>query len=145
MIHTYRVFAGPKTAEALAPYGAEELAAYRKNQLDPVRRRASAAYVITPAARLDLRRDRVGRARSSAASAGNYGIAIILLTLLVRLLMFPLGRKQALTAKKMQDLQPLPEGDPGEVQGRQGAADPRDLGPLQEARGQPGRAAACRP
>ena len=37
----------------------------------------------------------------------NYGIAIILLTLLVRLIMFPLGRKQAIAAKKMQDLQPL--------------------------------------
>jgi YidC/Oxa1 family membrane protein insertase len=37
---------------------------------------------------------------------GNYGIAIILLTLTVRMMMFPLGRKQALMAKKMQDLQP---------------------------------------
>ena len=30
--HTYRVFAGPKTAEALTPYDAEDLATYRKNQ-----------------------------------------------------------------------------------------------------------------
>ena len=37
---------------------------------------------------------------------GNYGVAIILLTLTVRMMMFPLGRKQALMAKKMQDLQP---------------------------------------
>ena len=44
---------------------------------------------------------------SSADSKGNYGIAIILLTILVRGLMFPLGRKQALSAQKMQSLQPL--------------------------------------
>ena len=37
---------------------------------------------------------------------GNYGIAIILLTMMVRMMMFPLGRKQALMAKRMQDLQP---------------------------------------
>jgi YidC/Oxa1 family membrane protein insertase len=37
---------------------------------------------------------------------GNYGIAIIMLTVLVRLCMFPLSRKQALSAKKMQELQP---------------------------------------
>ena len=30
--HTYRVFTGPKTFQALAPYGAEDLASYRKNQ-----------------------------------------------------------------------------------------------------------------
>src|SRR5207248_2913870 len=40
-------------------------------------------------------------------SVGNYGVAIILLTLTVRLIMFPIGRKQAMAAKKMQDLQPL--------------------------------------
>ncbi len=39
-------------------------------------------------------------------SSGNYGIAIILLTLIVRGLMFPIGRKQALAAQKMQQLQP---------------------------------------
>ena len=37
---------------------------------------------------------------------GSYGIAIILLTITVRLLLFPLSRKQAMSAKKMQDLQP---------------------------------------
>lgn len=36
----------------------------------------------------------------------NYGVAIILLTILVRLCMFPLSRKQALSAQKMQELQP---------------------------------------
>ncbi len=37
---------------------------------------------------------------------GNYGIAIVMLTVLVRLAMFPLSRKQTLNALKMQELQP---------------------------------------
>jgi YidC/Oxa1 family membrane protein insertase len=37
---------------------------------------------------------------------GNYGLAIIMLTVLVRVCMFPLSRKQALSAQKMQELQP---------------------------------------
>jgi YidC/Oxa1 family membrane protein insertase len=36
----------------------------------------------------------------------NYGVAIIMLTVLVRGCMFPLSRKQALGAQKMQELQP---------------------------------------
>jgi YidC/Oxa1 family membrane protein insertase len=36
----------------------------------------------------------------------NYGVAIVLLTVLVRGIMFPLSRKQALGAQKMQELQP---------------------------------------
>ncbi|MEX0866065.1 MAG: YidC/Oxa1 family insertase periplasmic-domain containing protein, partial [Pirellulales bacterium] len=37
---------------------------------------------------------------------GNYGLAIIMLTVLVRGCMFPISRKQALGAQKMQELQP---------------------------------------
>jgi YidC/Oxa1 family membrane protein insertase len=37
---------------------------------------------------------------------GNYGLAIIMLTVLVRGCMFPLSRKQALGMQKMQELQP---------------------------------------
>ncbi len=102
--HTYRLFAGPKTSEALQPYGAEGLATYRKNQwvpFAPVLARA----VITPT--LDF----MYRLTQSVANLfgwknGNYGIAIILLTMAVRAMMFPLGRKQAMTAQKMQALQP---------------------------------------
>ena len=36
LTHTYRVFAGPKTAEALKPYRREELALYRKTSWHPV-------------------------------------------------------------------------------------------------------------
>ena len=45
-------------------------------------------------------------ARFFGGKKGNYGIAIILLTILVRGLMFPLGRKQALAAQKMQSSSP---------------------------------------
>jgi YidC/Oxa1 family membrane protein insertase len=40
------------------------------------------------------------------ALVGNWGVAIIMLTVMVRLLMFPLSRKQALAAVKMQALKP---------------------------------------
>ena len=40
------------------------------------------------------------------AVIGNYGIAILLLTVLVRAAMFPISRKQALSSQKMQVLQP---------------------------------------
>jgi YidC/Oxa1 family membrane protein insertase len=37
---------------------------------------------------------------------GNWGLAIVMLTVLVRACMFPLSRKQAISAQKMQALQP---------------------------------------
>ena len=40
------------------------------------------------------------------AVVGNYGLAIVLLTLFVRGCMFPISRKQAMGMKKMQELQP---------------------------------------
>ena len=40
------------------------------------------------------------------SGVGNFGIAIIMLTLLVRACMFPLSKKQALNMIKMQELQP---------------------------------------
>ncbi len=105
VVHTYRIFAGPKIAEALRPYGADELASYRKNQWIPLAPYLARA-VITPT--LGFTYEVTARiSRFFGGTRGNYGIAIILLTILVRALMFPLGRKQALAAKKMQELQPL--------------------------------------
>jgi len=104
--HTYQVFTGPKTSQALAPYGAEGLAAYRKNLWFNIPFASSLAQnVIAPLL------DKIYLLTKQVAGFfgfknGNYGIAIILLTLTVRMMMFPLGRKQALMAKKMQDLQP---------------------------------------
>jgi YidC/Oxa1 family membrane protein insertase len=106
VVHKYKVFAGPKTADALQPYGAEALTSYRKNQWFGIPFAPEVASVIAPL--LDHIYDLTRRvAGVFGGTRGNYGVAIILLTLLVRLIMFPLGRKQALAAKKMQDLQPL--------------------------------------
>ena len=104
--HDYKVFAGPKLAAALTPYGATDLASYRKYQLISIPFASSLAQnVIAPLL------DRIYAltewvARLFGGTRGNYGIAIILLTMTVRLCMFPLGRKQAMISKKMQDLQP---------------------------------------
>ena len=66
--HTYKVFAGPKTAEALTPYGAEELASYRKNQWIGIPVRARDGRVRDhAAARHDLPAYRSGSRGSSAA------------------------------------------------------------------------------
>ena len=106
-VHTYRVFAGPKTAEALRPYGAEDLVGYRKAGWFGIPGAPSLArYVITPTLAFTYGVTlRVSQFFNGIK--GNYGVAIILLTILVRAMMFPLGRKQALAAKKMQELQPL--------------------------------------
>ncbi len=107
VVHTYRLFAGPKTSDALRPYGAEELASYRKAGWFGIPGAPYLArYVITPTlAFMYGMTQRVSR--FFHGTEGNYGIAIILLTITVRALMFPIGRKQALAAKKMQELQPL--------------------------------------
>ncbi len=107
VVHNYRVFVGPKTAASLAPFAADELSSYRKNQWVTIPFASSLAKnVIAPLL------DKIywlteSVSKTFGGSKGNYGIAIILLTMTVRLIMFPIGRKQAMMAKKMQDLQPL--------------------------------------
>jgi YidC/Oxa1 family membrane protein insertase len=103
LVHNYRVYAGPKTLDTLAPYNAEILATYRKNWI-PLAPEI-ARFFITPILKFTYSlTERV--ARLFGGQTGNYGIAIILLTVIVRGLMFPIGRKQALAAQKMQNLQP---------------------------------------
>jgi YidC/Oxa1 family membrane protein insertase len=104
--HEYKIFAGPKTAEALKDYHAEVLASYRKGGWFSIPFAPYLArYVITPT--LAFTYDVTARvSRLFGGTKGNYGVAIIMLTMLVRLVMFPLGRKQALSAQKMQLLQP---------------------------------------
>lgn len=99
----FKVFAGPKTEAALTPFGAEELAVYRKGiiPLAPT----IARYFITPI--LSFTYGVTERVSSAfGGSRGNYGLAIIMLTLIVKMMLFPLGRKQALMAQRMQALQP---------------------------------------
>jgi YidC/Oxa1 family membrane protein insertase len=110
VVHTYRVFAGPKIEDALVAfgpdYGASRLASYHKSQwlgipFAPLIARSVIAPTLAFTYKVTL-----WVSRLFGGSKGNYGIAIILLTVIVRGLMFPLGRKQARVAQKMQELQP---------------------------------------
>lgn len=107
--HTYRVYAGPKVAESLAPYDAADLAAYRKGWslwvVGDLGASFMAKHVIAPML-VKVHAATQWVAGLFGGTRGSYGIAIILLTMTVRLVLLPLGRKQARAAKKMQDLQP---------------------------------------
>jgi len=100
---SFKVFAGPKIDSALAPYGAEELAVYRKGIIPfaPTIARVFIAPILSFTYGVT---EQV--ARAFGGTRGNYGVAIILLTVIVKLMLFPLGRKQALMAQRMQSIQP---------------------------------------
>ena len=98
--HKYKVYAGPKIGSDL-PAGAQDVA-FKTSYIPGAIWLAQT--VITPL--LGVTYQITQRVGGLFGKGGNYGVAIILLTMLVRLVMFPLGRKQALSAKKMQDLQP---------------------------------------
>ncbi len=80
-----RLFAGPKRPELLEPYGLGDCIYY--------------GWFATFAKAL-------GWLLHGLSGIGNYAIAIILLTVIVRGLMFPLSRKAAINAQKMQELAP---------------------------------------
>jgi len=82
----FKIYLGPKSPELLADYGLDSMIDY--GWFDFV---AKPMLVVM---------------HFFYGIVGNYGIAIILLTLVVRSAMFPLSRKQALNAMKMQELQP---------------------------------------
>jgi YidC/Oxa1 family membrane protein insertase len=86
LVQSYRVFAGPKHPQVLRQYGMEELITY-----------GWFPWVAKPLTWI---------LHSFYAVFRNYGIAIILLTVVVRGCMYPLGRKQAQNAQTMQDLAP---------------------------------------
>ena len=75
---------------------------------------------------------------------GNYGWSIIILTVIINAVMFPLRHKSVVSMRKMQEIQPEVEGDPGalrEAEGdRSGEAEdePGADGALPRARRQPG-------
>ncbi|WP_235934936.1 membrane protein insertase YidC [Candidatus Laterigemmans baculatus] len=81
-----RLFAGPKQPDLLAAYGMGETLEY-----------GWFGWIAAPLSWL---------LHGFYAIAGNYALAIILLTLLVRGCMFPLGRRAAIHAQKMQELAP---------------------------------------
>lgn len=86
LTHQYTVFAGPKRPELLAQYELNDLVYY-----------GWFGWIAVPLLHI---------LHFFYFIVGNYGIAIILLTVLVRLCLFPISRKQALNAQKMQELQP---------------------------------------
>ena len=82
----YRVFAGPKDTSILEHFGLERFIEY-----------GWIPWIAKPLSWILYLFYSIVR---------NYGIAIIMLTLLVRGAMFPLGRQAAINGQKMQELQP---------------------------------------
>lgn len=83
----FRLFAGPKQPELLARYGLQDCIYY-------------GLWLFSVFARI------LAGMLHFLSGIGNYALAIILLTLIVRGGMFPLSRKAAVNAQKMQELAP---------------------------------------
>ncbi len=84
--HEFEIFAGPKRPPLLENYGLNELVYYGWFEI--------------------CAKPMVAIVHFFHGIVDNYGLSIIMLTVLVRGLMFPLSRKQALGAQKMGELQP---------------------------------------
>ena len=101
--HRYELFAGPKRPRLLAKYGLDEVVYY-----------GWFSWIARPMVQLlHFFHNYI---------VFNYGLAIILLTIVVRGCMYPLSHKQALGAQKMQQIQPelkrLQEKYKNDVEGR---------------------------
>lgn len=84
--HDFQMYLGPKSQELLLPYSADSIIDYGWF--------GSISHVM------------VYLLKTFHGWGVHYGIAIIMLTILVRGMMFPISRKQAASSKKMKDLQP---------------------------------------
>ena len=89
--HRYDIFAGPKKPELLASFGPP---------------RAAMSDLVYYGWFGWVARPMIAILHVLHAIVRNYGIAIILLTVIVRGAMFPISRKQAVSSQKMQVLQP---------------------------------------
>jgi YidC/Oxa1 family membrane protein insertase len=89
--HRYEIFAGPKRPELLRQFGAAGAT------MDDLVYYGWFGWVARPL---------IALLHGLHAVIGNYGIAILLLTVMVRGAMFPLSRRQAISSQKMQVLQP---------------------------------------
>ena len=94
--HSYTVFAGPKQPTLLAKYPLEG---------DPQDNLGELVYYGWPIWAF-VARPLTQVLHFFHSIVGNFGLAIIMLTVLVRACMYPISRKQALNAKKMQELKP---------------------------------------
>jgi YidC/Oxa1 family membrane protein insertase len=89
--HRYEIFAGPKRPDLLREFGGADA------RMDDLVYYGWFGWVARPLTAI---------LHGLHAVVRNYGIAIILLTVIVRGAMFPVSRKQALSSQKMQVLQP---------------------------------------
>jgi YidC/Oxa1 family membrane protein insertase len=89
--HRYGIFAGPKRPELLAKYGVPGSA------MDDLVYYGWFGWVARPM---------IALLHALHSVIGNYGLAVLLLTVFVRAAMFPVSRKQAISSQKMQELQP---------------------------------------
>jgi len=96
LVHTYTVFAGPKQPDLLAQYPLEG---------NPQDNLGELIYYGWPIWAV-VARPMTNILHFFYSIVGNYGLAIIMLTMLVRACMFPISRKQAQNAQKMQELKP---------------------------------------
>lgn len=92
--HSYKLFAGPKRPELLKKYHVADDPAYTLGDLEYYGWFSSVSTGM-----LSILHFFYG-------IVGNYGIAIIMLTVLVRLCLFPISRKQAKSMAAMQALRP---------------------------------------
>ncbi len=92
--HSYTVFSGPKRPELLAEYKFADLPTYSLSDFVYYGWFGAVAKAM------------VGLLHVFYGWVGNYGIAIIMLTVLVRGCMFPVSRGQAKSMAKMQALKP---------------------------------------
>ncbi len=83
----FRIFVGPKQTQVLEQYGLQDLIVYGLF--------GSVSWLLLQILHF-----------FHNYLIGNYGLAIIMLTVLVRGCMYPMGRKIALNAQKMQELAP---------------------------------------
>ena len=90
----FRVFAGPKRPELLAEYDPAGDDTY------------SLYYTLYYGWFGFVARPMLSLLHAFYSIVGNYGIAIVMLTICVRGAMFPLSRKQAMNMAKMQELKP---------------------------------------
>ena len=135
-VHTYRVFAGPKTEEALSPYGASALLIPKEQFYPrgflyrPVRDHADVVVHVpghpTGCRSVRLRPRQLG-GRDHPADSSRQADDV------------PARPQAGSHGPAIPGASALPQADSREIQGRQGEADQGDLRPVQEARRESGQ------
>ncbi|HND54322.1 MAG TPA: YidC/Oxa1 family insertase periplasmic-domain containing protein, partial [Pirellulaceae bacterium] len=95
--HTFKLFAGPKQADLLDQYGATGAGGKGSFSIRELNDFGWFGFVAQPMSRL---------LHGFFYLTGNYGVAIVMLTLLVRSCMLPISYKATKSAQRMQELSP---------------------------------------